>query len=83
VSADKPPARQYVRNIVVHVGDYLLPDVDEHGTVMEFRLFDRGKHHFATIVGHNDPDANAVVVTDIRWVGTPRANPNPPPEATE
>lgn len=73
----KPPPPQPIANIVIHVGDYLLPDADSHGSVMEFRLFDREQRHYATITGHDDPETNALAVTDIRWIGRTPPNPNP------
>lgn len=65
-----------IPNIVIHVGDAIVPDTDERGTVVEFRLFDRQRRHYATIVGHADLDASAAIVTQIQWleaVGPPVA----------
>jgi hypothetical protein len=57
-----------IPNIVIHVGDYIVPDVSERGDIVEFRLFDQRQRHYATIVGRDDPLNTAALVTEIQWL---------------
>lgn len=70
-----------IPNIVIHVGDYIVPDVSERGDIVEFRLFDQRQRHYATIVGHDDPLNKAALVTQIQWLEAVRPPVAPAAEA--